>query len=193
MNDTAHTEPIKCGAKTSSTGGTCNKWPIKGGTRCFKHGGASPRAKAAAEKNLLVIAASRLVGRPVTDPLRELQHNAGLMTAFRDFLQQQVDDLEKYTYWAITAEDDDHPPMAIEKVRALVPLYTQALRDVHKACADMAKLAIDQQLLAIDQQRVDLIRRVIDGVFDDLELTGARRGEAEAAFARRIRELPQAS
>lgn len=45
----------QCTAKAKSTGKRCEQSAIRGGTVCWKHGGAAPQVKAAAERRLATL------------------------------------------------------------------------------------------------------------------------------------------
>lgn len=200
--DTYPTHPTHgyrvCGARKTTSDGICLTRPITGGTRCRKHGGASPRAKGAAAVNNLRTEAQRLLGQPVEDPFQALKHNAGLIIAFRDHVGSMLSDLDKYTYWAVS-EDEGQPPVMMERVRAIVLLYTQALRDCDKALYGMTKLGIEA-FKAWDQARADQVRHVVEAAVDDVELEPAQAQALREALRRRFavladetRQLEQAS
>lgn len=181
----------RCTATSKQTGNRCGQRPAPGTTVCRFHGASTPNVQVKAAETLLRREATRLLGHPVKNPIEELKTNAGMLIAFRDYLQTQVNDLEKLTYWAITIQEgDDNPaPMAIEKARALVPLYTQALRDVHKALTDMAKLDIEGKWLALEEAQVEMVARVFDAVFQDLQLEGDSLRVARLSSERHLRSI----
>lgn len=49
-------EPVKCVGHSSQTGKPCQKYPIRGGTVCRKHGGAAPQVQAKAKERLAALA-----------------------------------------------------------------------------------------------------------------------------------------
>lgn len=187
-----------CGARKTSSEGTCLRRPIEGGTRCAKHGGATPNARKAAAVNLMRDQANRLLGTPVEDPFQALKHNAGLIIAFRDHVGSMLSDLDRYTYWAVS-EDEGQPPVMMERVRAIVLLYTQALRDCDKALYGMTKLGIEA-FKAWDQARADQVKHVVEAAVDDVELEAGQAQALREALRRRFavladetRQLEQAS
>ena len=46
-------EPLRCTARSKSTGKQCRNIPITGGTVCLSHGGSIPAAKAAAQLRMV--------------------------------------------------------------------------------------------------------------------------------------------
>lgn len=47
------TEPLRCTAKSKSTGKQCRNLPIVGGSVCVQHGGSIPAVKAAAQRRMI--------------------------------------------------------------------------------------------------------------------------------------------
>lgn len=191
-------EPKKCRGTSTTTGGPCGNYPIRGGTVCEAHGGKAPQVKAAAHLNVMREDARRFLGTPVEDPFQALKENAGLQVAFRDHIQGMLSDLDKYTYWAVS-EDEGQPPVMMERVRAIVLLYTQALRDCDKALYGMTKLGIEA-FKAWDQARADQVRHVVEAAVDDVELEAGQAQALREALRRRFavladetRQLEQAS
>ena len=88
-----------CGARKRS-GEPCGAPPIKGGSRCVRHGGKAPQVKAAAERRLAAAAAQkqmesavRTLGLPIdVDPgkalLDEIHWTAGHVAWLRDKVQE---------------------------------------------------------------------------------------------------------
>ena len=48
-------EPLRCTAKSKSTGKQCRNLPIVGGTVCISHGGSIPAVKAAAQRRMIAL------------------------------------------------------------------------------------------------------------------------------------------
>lgn len=48
-------EPLRCTAKSKSTGVQCKNTPIPGGTVCISHGGSIPAVKAAAQRRMIAL------------------------------------------------------------------------------------------------------------------------------------------
>jgi len=46
-------DPLRCTAKSKTTGKQCKHPPIKGGTVCVAHGGSIPAVKAAAQRRMI--------------------------------------------------------------------------------------------------------------------------------------------
>lgn len=193
-----HGAPPTCKATSKQSGKRCAKPPTPGSTVCATHGSKSPQAKASAAVNILRDDARRLLGQPIEDPFQALKENAGLIIAFRDHVATMLSDLDRYTYWAVS-EDEGQPPVMMERVRAIVLLYTQALRDCDKALYGMTKLGIEA-FKAWDQARADQVRHVVEAAVDDVELEPAQAQALREALRRRFavladetRQLEQAS
>jgi len=48
-------EPLRCTAKSKTTGQQCKNLPITGGTVCVSHGGSIPAVKAAAQRKMIAL------------------------------------------------------------------------------------------------------------------------------------------
>jgi hypothetical protein len=48
-------EPLRCTAKSKTTGKQCKNLPITGGTVCVSHGGSIPAVKAAAQRKMIAL------------------------------------------------------------------------------------------------------------------------------------------
>jgi len=48
-------EPLRCTAKSKTTGKQCKNTPIVGGTVCVSHGGSIPAVKAAAQRKMVAL------------------------------------------------------------------------------------------------------------------------------------------
>ena len=48
-------EPLRCTAKSKTTGKQCKNIPITGGTVCVAHGGSIPAVKAAAQRRMIAL------------------------------------------------------------------------------------------------------------------------------------------
>jgi hypothetical protein len=173
----------RCGAKSTQTGKPCQRWPIKGGRRCPKHGGATPAAKAAA-------AATRAEGRiraelgklqivPITDPLTELSHIAGEVLAWKNLAAEQWEHLTSMRYEGMSGE----------QLRAEIAVWERALDRCVTTLATIAKLNIDERLVALDEKRAALVNEAINRLLDHLALGAEQRAEAKGVVARHLRSL----
>ena len=103
---------IICGAK-KKTGDPCGTSPVKGGKRCTNHGGASPQAKAAAEKRLAeqeaketMTKAVRTLGLPVdVDPGKALLDEIHWTAGHVAWLREKVQELETFDKLTRGTED----------------------------------------------------------------------------------------
>jgi hypothetical protein len=53
--ETIMSEPLRCTAKSKTTGKQCKNLPIVGGTVCVSHGGSIPAVKAAAQRKMIAL------------------------------------------------------------------------------------------------------------------------------------------
>jgi hypothetical protein len=56
---------VRCRAWSKRAGRRCANWSVRGGYTCRIHGGASPQARAAAERRWTVARLERKLGRPL--------------------------------------------------------------------------------------------------------------------------------
>lgn len=163
----------------------CKRYPIRGGTRCPIHGGASPQAKAKATERLAEQEAGRAVARfrpestPVADPLTELSKLAGEVLAWKCFLADRVQELNSLRY------STDHG----EAVRGEVLLFERALDRCAQVLGLIAKLNIDERLARISEAQAERITAAFLSACDEVGLTvrDADRREAVAgAFTRNL-------
>jgi hypothetical protein len=170
-------------------GKPCGLWPRRGATVCRRHGGSAPQVKKAAERRQAVVkaqvTAASWVKGPVQNPLEEFPKLVGRVLGFTEFLETQVELLDE----KITISGFDKFDTEYEQVKAVVDLYTRLLSESRRVLADYARLQIDDRLAAITQAQADLVKRVIEGLLDDLELSQEQRARAEAELPQRFRAL----
>lgn len=187
-----HGYPV-CGAYTTSREGTCNRRPIKGGRRCPKHGGSAPQVKAAAQRRVteaeMKARAASWSLPPVTNPLEALAALAGEHVGWRNKLAEMVAGLED----KLSLSGFDKFGQEYDQVRAVVDLYVRALDAERKVLADIGRLKVDERLAALEERQVELIGRVFDAVFQDMELEGESLRRAKRSVERHVRALPRAS
>lgn len=187
-----HGYPV-CGAYTTSREGTCNRRPIKGGRRCPKHGGSAPQVKAAAQRRVTEAEMQRKAASwslpPVTNPLEALATLAGEAAGWKHKLADMVDELRN----ELALGGFDKFGQAYEQARVVVDLYVKAAEAERRVLADIGRLKVDERLAAVEERQVELIGRVFDAVFQDLELEGETLRLAKRSVERHVRALPRAS
>lgn len=101
-----------CGARKKN-GDPCGASPKKGATRCYRHGGNSPRAKQAAKRRNAETAAREILGtidpdapreHPVETLLNLIQAKAAEVQWLRAIVKEMT---EEQLTWGITATGSD--------------------------------------------------------------------------------------
>lgn len=182
---------LKCSAKRRN-GEACKAWAVAGMKVCRMHGGASPQAKAAAQRRLAEAAAVRAVEadaaadlahaalRPVKDPVELLAMLASEAAAWKDALAARVNALMSVRF---TSEQ------GAEQLRSEVALYERAMDRTAKLCESLAKLGLEDRRVRLDEQTADLVAGVIRAILDDLGLTVEQQGRVPEVVPRHLRLL----
>jgi hypothetical protein len=156
-NDSQPQESRRCLAKNRE-GQPCQRWSIRGGTRCTNHGGGSPQARRKAAENLLQIQLLKLVPdpddrAPITDHIEELFQLAEEIKAVKDTLAVMVNDLADIGYRGGLQYDEDGRLVGVgtEQTRAEFTAYERSLERLGKMLVDIAKLDLDTRRLKITE------------------------------------------
>lgn len=186
--DESHERP-RCGAKTRTPDQhPCKLPPVKGATRCRKHGGATPRSKAAAERRLAEEAAAKAVqtyGLPVdVSPtealLEEVRYTAGHVA----WLRERVRELEaKDLVWGVTEQVDKNATEfpGLDRTEAARPnVWLDLYMRERKHLVDVTKAAIsagiEERRVKLAEAQGSLIAGVIRRILDRLDLTKKQQG-----------------
>lgn len=179
-----------CGAKTKKPGNPpCENPPLTGATRCRLHGGASPRAQAAAQERLThraaIADAKALLAHEglivVDDPIDAIAGIARECMALKNSLGNRVNALTNIRFEDLKGA---------EQLRSEVALYERALDRTVRVLKVLADLGYQERLVRIDEQiAAETIARM-RGVFDDLDLTEDQRAKIPAAVERHFTVLP---
>ena len=171
--------PNKCGAHTR-TGGTCQNPPIHGGTRCRMHGGASPRAQAAAERRLAEAAATRELTRlgvtrrdihPAEALIELVQFTAGEV----DFWRTRVSELDEDAFtWGVTREKsggDDHGTTKEAKPNIAYVMLERASDRLASYAAAALKAGVEERRVRLAESQGALVAQAVRQILDQLHLT----------------------
>ena len=136
-----------CGARTRS-GGICQNPPMDGGARCRMHGGASPQARAAAERRqqeaALTVAAAKFAAARDVDPAQALLDEIAVTQGWVDWLRARIEDLEpdmlvRGTRLMRRTESDEHGVTVVTEVGPGVSewwkLYQEQRKHLVATCA----------------------------------------------------------
>ena len=174
------TDDQRCTAKSKRTGDRCGAFKEPDMEVCRWHGGASPRAKAAARRRretrdlqeaVVLFGLPRDV-EPAEALLEEVRRSAGVVA----WLDQQVRDLDPESLWWGTAQHEEgmsaEGPVDKRTHKAETPVVVRMWQDERKHLAQVAAAALKA---GIEERRVQLaeaeagrlagvIRRVLAGL-----------------------------
>ncbi|MGV9707457.1 HGGxSTG domain-containing protein [Streptomyces sp. NPDC003483] len=171
---------ITCGARCRD-GSPCDNSPMRGGERCRMHGGASPRARAAAERRQVEGQARSLLAElgviPVADPLAQLLQLAGEVLAWQKATSELVNQLDHIRYQGGSGE----------QLRAEVALYERAMDRAVSVLAAVARLNIDERLAAVSEKQAEAVIGAIEAGLAAVGVTGDQVLTAKRAAARHLR------
>ena len=178
-----HATPAICGAKTRS-GKPCQQRPIRGGTRCRMHGGATPRALAKANRRVIE---ARIQGEleargweALADPVAAYADLAGEIWQWKEIARAHIADLQTWATVNIVT--------GVDEVSALVQIYERALERAQRSLADMLRIGLTAEHLRQARERPTLdqaqaFQRVLDQLLEQLQLTDAQRALVPQALA----------
>jgi len=171
-----------CGARCRD-GSPCSNAPMRGGERCRMHGGASPRAKAAAERRQAEGQAHALLAElgvsPVADPLAQLLQLAGEVLAWQKATASLVNELTSIRYQGGSGE----------QLRAEVQLYERAMDRAANVLSAIARLNIEERLMRLSERQADTIIGAVNAALQAAGVTGELVNEARTAAARHLRSV----
>lgn len=180
----------RCQARSkASEGGQCGAFAMRGQEVCRFHGGATKKAKAAANRRIAEAEVADETRRalavldvtPVENPLSALSEVAGQILAWKDRLSFRVNALNE----RIRYEDDK----GAEQLRAEVALYERALDRSVNVLATIGRLNIDERLAAISEKQADAVIAAIEAALAHAGVTGDRAAEAKRIAARHLRAV----
>ncbi|MFF0704979.1 HGGxSTG domain-containing protein [Streptomyces tendae] len=193
-----------CGAKTRN-GGTCRRWPAPGAKRCKLHGGAIPRAVAAAERRVQV--AERQAARadweasygelgdaedPVLIMQREIQWAAGHVRWLRDRVRETE---AEALVWGVESETEktatEFPGIDTTysaRVHGWVRLYGQERDRLFQMIEKAARLGLDERMVRLSEMQSAFMFDVLTRALDAFGLD-ARKPEAATVIAGVVRAV----
>lgn len=184
----------------NKAGNPCGQMPAKHQEVCRNHGGASPQARAHAQRRALEEqAAAELEKRwqqrreePIRDPLEELARVAGEVVAFKDLLRAHVTRLEEVlTYWTETTFNDGEElrTAATEQVRAVVAAYERAQDRAARILATIVKLDLAGRMLELRTSQAEVIVTAVREGLATVDMAAEVRTAAQAAIADRLASI----
>jgi hypothetical protein len=195
-----------CGARTRK-GGFCQGQPCKGQKRCRMHGGASPQAKAAAERRVAEDKARKVMEtygqRADVDPasalLEEVQWTAGHVAWLRTKVQELR---EKKLVWGRTQVETadkgageftgvDTTTIKAAEVNAWLALYQKERTHLLAVCKAAIAAGIEERRVRLAERQGDLIVDVLRKILGDLDLSPEQAAKVPEVAARRLRQMSE--
>lgn len=193
--------PATCGAKKKN-GELCKAPPPKGATRCVRHGGSSPQAKAKARERVIESDARQILGRidptaPQEHPVEMLMKLIQMKWAEIVWLRQKV---AEYTEDDLTWGRTEHKvgigpegPVDVETFKAEQNIWWKLLREAENQAASWtsmaAKAGIDERLTRVSEQTANQFVTALNQILDALQLTDGQRDQVPEVVPRILRSI----
>lgn len=189
----------RCGAKAKSTGDPCKRRPVRGGTRCKFHGGASPQARQAAERRMRLEAAQDAVAklnlRREVDPHVALLDEVYRASGVVGWLDEKVRGLAPADMvWGVTQQTHknaaEFPGIDVTEAAEL-NVWVKWWQQERDRLARVAKIALDagveERRVRLAEQQGALLADVIRRILEDLELSPEQRSRVGEVVPRHLR------
>ncbi len=185
-------EKPKCSGRRSD-GEPCGKWPMNGQRVCRKHGGASPQAKAAAERRLQTAQAEQAVqvfGLPrEVDPrdalLEEVYRTAGAV----DWLTAKVRELQSADVVWGKAEESADDVKYKAGVSVWVQLQQQERAHLVRVCKETIAAGVEERRVRLAEQQGSMLAGVIKAILGDLDLSPEQAAKVSSVVPRHLRAV----
>ncbi|MGH9046763.1 MAG: hypothetical protein ACRDVW_05550 [Acidimicrobiales bacterium] len=152
-----------CGARKRQSEGICTLaagWGTShpGTGRCKLHGGSTRNHRVSAARQATEAEARDLLERlgepqPLGDPIEELLRVGAEVLAYQDVLRERLAELREFS------KDD---VALIDRERAVVKLYGEALDRSHRVLSDLARLGLDERLVRVrEAQALAIVTAVV--------------------------------
>lgn len=197
----------RCKAKARSTGEQCKRAAIDGGTVCRTHGGASPQARAAAERRVQeekAAAAARLFAVPKDiDPADALIDLVKWTAGEVDYWRREVeriaaDEPAKLTAGITRIERGtrDRADVDMRTIETVPHIAYRMLTDAQDRLAKFAAAAlragVAERQIRLAEDQGALVAQVIRGILDQLDLTPAQAARVPEVVPAQLRLLTRA-
>jgi len=175
-----------CGAKKRGKEENCGSSPVPGGVRCGRHGGNSPKAKAAAEQRIAEQELNQVVGTlgiqekyPDVDPAQALLQEIRISYAHVEWLRGRVAEIEpNELVWGITKTEagigaQGPVDMTVHEAgfNTWYTLYTKEREHFAKLTTMALKAGIEQRRIELEEQKAELVVVALKQIFAQLNLS----------------------
>jgi hypothetical protein len=172
----------QCKGHSSKTGERCRSSAMHGQLVCWSHGGANPKARAAATVRVLSLKTIE-DAEPMAnigEVYNELLAIAGITRQWRKILTERVAQLEELDQWGGDAG---------RQIKVDVIVFERALERSAKIAEMIVRLNLEERKQALDEQLAGQVAAVVRAILLDLELTPEQERQAAIVAPARLREL----
>lgn len=191
----------KCTGKRAKGGMPCSKWPMKGQTVCRNHGGASPQAKAAAERRITEAQLSEAVqtyGLPIdVSPtealLDEVKWTAGHVTWLRMKVQEFTEEALTWGKRSVVDKVGGEFPGTDTTEAAgppiLLDLYQRERAHLVSVCKAALQAGVEERRVRLAESQGAMLADVIRRILGDLDLTAEQTAKVSEVVPRHLRAV----
>ncbi len=195
-----------CGAKKKDSK-PCGSSPVPGATRCGRHGGNSPKAKAAAEQRIAQQELTQQVGTlgirekyPDIDPGQALLSEIQISHAHVQWLRGKVAEIEpNELVWGVTKTEAGIGPQGPVDTttqeagfNTWYQLYTREREHFAKLTTMALKAGIEARKIALAEQQGALVARALQEIFGKLDLSKQQAALLPTIVPAALRQLTEA-
>lgn len=197
-----------CGAKKRGKNEACASSPVPGGTRCGRHGGNSPKAKAAAEQRTAQQELTQSVGTlgirekyPDIDPGQALLSEIQISHAHVQWLRAKVAEIEpNELVWGKTKTETGIGPQGPVDTttqeagfHTWYQLYTREREHFAKLTTMALKAGIEARKIALAEQQGAMVARALQEIFGKLALSKQQAALLPTVVPAALRQLTEIS
>lgn len=190
-----------CGAKKKN-GDPCGASPKKGHTRCHRHGGGSPRSKAAAKRRNAETAAREILGtidpdapreHPVETLLNLIQAKAAEVAWLRSIVKEQT---EEQLVWGETQHKHGLGPEGIvdeHTEKAEQNIWWKLLREAEDQLADWltkaSRAGVEERAITLAEDQAMHLVTAINRILAQMQLTSEQQKLQSTIIPKVLREI----
>lgn len=176
-----------CGARKKNDD-PCGASPAKGHTRCWRHGGASPRSKTAAKRRNMEADAREILGKldqdiPRKHPVEHLLDLIHTQAREVEYWQVLVKELrEDELMWTKAEHQEGFGPMGMVNVTThkaeqnpLLEKYEEAKDKLEKYSTAAAKAGVEERAIKIAENQAEIFITGINRILAQLGLTAEQQ------------------
>ncbi|WP_334121879.1 hypothetical protein [Glutamicibacter sp.] len=193
-----------CGAKKRGKDEACGSSPVPGGVRCGRHGGNSPKAKAAAEGRIAEQELNHAIGTlgiqekyPDVDPAQALLQEIRISHAHVQWLRTKVAEVEpNELVWGITKTEvgigaQGPVDMTVQEAgfSTWYRIYLTEREHFAKLTTMALKAGIEQWRIELEEQKAELVVVALKQIFAQLNLSKIQADMLPTIVPNALRQL----